>query len=144
MHTEELEKAISTSDLGMTPNNDGQIIRLNVPPLNAETRAKYVKQAKQAGEDGKVAARNVRRTGVDAVKKLEKDKAIGEDESKGLQDDIQKKTDKAIKDVRMQTPTLPFPSSPSLSRSPFMDSLLLSLAILLPIPSPPPLPSPQW
>ena len=96
----EIEKAISMSDLGMTPNNDGKMIRLNVPPLNAETRQKYVKQAKASGEDGKVAARNVRRTGVDAIKKLEKDKKIGEDESKGLQDDIQKKTDKAVKDVR--------------------------------------------
>jgi ribosome recycling factor len=95
----EIEKAISMSDLGMTPNNDGKMVRLNVPPLNAETRQKYVKQAKASGEDGKVAARNVRRTGVDAIKKLEKDKKIGEDESKGLQDDIQKKTDKAVKDV---------------------------------------------
>jgi ribosome recycling factor len=99
----EIEKAISMSDLGMTPNNDGKMIRLNVPPLNAETRQKYVKQAKASGEDGKVAARNVRRTGVDAIKKLEKDKKIGEDESKGLQDDIQKKTDKAVKDIDVLT-----------------------------------------
>jgi len=95
----DIEKALLASDLGMTPNSDGSVIRLNVPSLTTETRQKYLKQAKTVTEDGKVALRNIRRTGVDAVKKLEKDKTVSEDTSSDTQDQIQKLTDRFTKDL---------------------------------------------
>jgi len=95
----DVERAILASDLGLTPNNDGTVIRINIPALTAETRQQYLKQAKALAEDGKVALRNIRRTGVDAVKKLEKDAGLSEDESKGTQDDIQKMTDANVKAI---------------------------------------------
>jgi ribosome recycling factor len=88
-----IEKAISMSDLGLTPNNDGQIIRLNIPPLTAERRKEFVKLAGKLAEEGKVALRNIRRDAIDAVRKQEKNHEISEDESKDLQDQIQKVTD---------------------------------------------------
>ncbi|EKX50618.1 hypothetical protein GUITHDRAFT_157295 [Guillardia theta CCMP2712] len=94
-----IEKAIMASDLGLNPNNDGAIIRISIPPLTAETRQNYVKQAKNVAEEGKVALRNIRRTGVDAVKKLEKDSVVSEDQSKSTQDDIQKLTDSSSKEI---------------------------------------------
>ncbi len=91
-----IEKAISLSDLGLTPNNDGSIIRLNIPPLTSERRQEFAKMASKYAEEGKVSIRNNRRDAVDAVKKQEKSKDISEDESRDLQDKIQKLTDKYI------------------------------------------------
>lgn len=91
-----IEKAISLSDIGLTPNNDGVCIRLNIPPLTAERRKEFVKQASKYTEEGKVALRNIRRDGIDTVKKQEKDKEISEDESRDLQEKIQKLTDKYV------------------------------------------------
>jgi ribosome recycling factor len=89
----QIEKAISLSDLGLTPNNDGSVIRLNIPPLTSERRQEFVKLAGKYAEEGKVAIRNVRRDAIDKVKKQEKNKEISEDESHDLQDEIQKITD---------------------------------------------------
>lgn len=91
-----VEKAISMSDVGLTPNNDGSIIRLNVPPLTAERRKEFVKLASKLAEEGKVAIRNIRRDAVDSVRKQEKASDISEDEARDLQDKIQKMTDKFI------------------------------------------------
>ena len=89
-----IEKAISMSDVGLTPNNDGSVVRLNVPPLTSERRQEFVKLASKYAEEGKVAIRNIRRDGVDSIRKLEKAKEISEDESKDEQDKLQKLTDK--------------------------------------------------
>ncbi len=94
-----IEKAIATSDLGFTPNNDGKIIRINVPPLTEERRKDFCKLASKYAEEGKVALRNIRRDAIDKVKKLEKEGEISEDQSRDEQDDIQKLTDKFIKDI---------------------------------------------
>lgn len=94
-----IEKAISLSDIGLTPNNDGSVIRLNIPPLTSERRKELVKLASKYAEDGKVAVRNIRRDAIDHVKKEEKAKEISEDDSRGQQDDIQKLTDKYIAKV---------------------------------------------
>jgi ribosome recycling factor len=91
-----IEKAIQLSDIGLTPNNDGQVIRLNVPPLTSERRKEFVKMAGKFAEEGKVAIRNIRRDAVDSVRKQEKSSEVSEDESKDLQDKIQKLTDKYI------------------------------------------------
>merc|ERR1719215_1566763 len=95
----DIEKAIIISDLGMTPQNDGSVIRINIPALTEERRKELLKKCKGIGEEGKVAVRNVRRDGVDKIKKLEKASTIGEDQSKEGQDDIQKVTDKYVKDI---------------------------------------------
>ena len=97
--TGEIEKAIIESGLGLTPNNDGTTIRINIPQVTEERRKELLKSCKALGEDGKVAIRNVRRDGVDSVKKLEKKGDIGEDESKGSQEEIQKITDRFVKSV---------------------------------------------
>ena len=89
----QMEKAISMSDIGLTPNNDGQVIRLNIPPLTAERRQEFVKLAGKYAEDGKVSVRNHRRDAIDKVRKQEKNSDISEDESRDLQDQIQKVTD---------------------------------------------------
>lgn len=89
-----VEKAISTSDVGLVPNNDGKVIRLNVPPLTSERRQEFVKMAAKYAEEGKVSIRNIRRDAVDDVRKQEKNSDISEDESRDLQDEIQKLTDK--------------------------------------------------
>ncbi|MBD1917606.1 MULTISPECIES: ribosome recycling factor [Cyanophyceae] len=91
-----IEKAISLSDVGLTPNNDGRVIRLNIPPLTSERRKEFVKTAGKVAEEGRVSIRNQRRNGIDAVKKLEKASDISEDESRDAQDEIQKLTDKYI------------------------------------------------
>jgi len=93
-----IEKAILKSDLGLTPSNDGSVIRLGIPPLTEERRAELVKSTKKFGEEAKVAIRNIRRDANDDVKKLEKTD-ISEDESRRHQDDIQKTTDKFIAEV---------------------------------------------
>jgi ribosome recycling factor len=89
-----IEKAISMSDLGLTPNNDGSVIRLNIPPLTSDRRKELVKVAAKYAEEGKISIRNIRRDGVDSVRKQEKSSEISEDESHDLQDKIQKLTDK--------------------------------------------------
>ncbi|MBO0350371.1 ribosome recycling factor [Phormidium pseudopriestleyi FRX01] len=91
-----IEKAILTSDLGLTPNNDGAIIRLNIPQLTSDRRLELVKVAGKYAEEGKVAIRNARRDGIDSVRKQEKNSDISQDESRSLQDDIQKMTDKYV------------------------------------------------
>ncbi len=90
----QIEKAISMSDLGLTPNNDGELIRLNIPPLTSERRKELVKLTGKLAEEGKVALRNIRRDAIDSVRKQEKDNQISEDESRDYQDNVQKVTDK--------------------------------------------------
>jgi ribosome recycling factor len=92
----DIEKAILKSDLGITPSNDGKIIRLAVPQLTEERRKELVKVIKKKGEEEKVAIRNIRRDCNDKIKGFEKDKQISEDESKKGLDEIQKITDKYI------------------------------------------------
>lgn len=89
-----IEKAISMSDLGLTPNNDGNVIRLNIPPLTSERRQELVKLAGKYAEEGKVSIRNARREAIDSVRKQEKNSEISEDESRDFQDEIQQITDK--------------------------------------------------
>ncbi len=93
-----IEKAILTSDIGINPSNDGSVIRLVFPELTEERRKDLVKDVKKKGEDGKVAVRNIRRDGNDAFKKLAKAE-VSEDEIKDLEEQLQKLTDKYIKDI---------------------------------------------
>ena len=93
-----IEKAIMASDVGITPNNDGSVIRLVFPELTEERRKDLVKDVKKKGEEAKVAIRNIRRDANDAFKKLAKED-ISEDEIKDLEKDVQKLTDKYIKDI---------------------------------------------
>lgn len=88
-----VEKAILASNLGLTPMNDGKLIRISIPPLTEERRKDLVKVAKKYTEDAKVAIRNIRRDANDNLKKLEKDKSASEDEVKRAQDEVQKLTD---------------------------------------------------
>ena len=94
-----VEKAIMKSDLGMTPANDGRVIRLIVPELNEERRKELTKMARKSAEGAKVAVRSIRRDAVEQIKKLKKDSLITEDEQRKAEDDAQKITDKAIKDI---------------------------------------------
>ncbi|MNJ33672.1 Ribosome-recycling factor [compost metagenome] len=94
----DIERAIQKSDLGLTPANDGSMIRLSIPPLTEERRVDLVKMTKKFGEEAKVAIRNIRRDANDDIKKLEKTD-ISEDESRRHQEDIQKSTDKFIAEV---------------------------------------------
>ncbi|HAG82634.1 MAG TPA: ribosome recycling factor [Cyanobacteria bacterium UBA12227] len=89
-----IEKAISLSDIGLTPSNDGQVIRLNIPPLTSDRRKEFVKTAGKLAEEGKVSIRNIRRDAVESVRKQEKKAEISEDEARDIQDKIQKLTDK--------------------------------------------------
>ena len=91
-----IEKAIATSDLGFTPNNDGKLIRINVPPLTEERRKEFCKLASKYSEEAKVALRNIRRDAIEKVKKSEKDGELSEDQSHDQQDSIQKLTNKFI------------------------------------------------
>ena len=93
-----IEKAILTSDLGINPTNDGNVIRLIFPELTEERRKDLAKEVKKKAEDGKVAVRNIRREGNDAFKKLGKTE-VSEDEIKQLEDELQKLTDKYIKEI---------------------------------------------
>jgi ribosome recycling factor len=95
----DIEKAILISDLSITPNNDGTVIRLAIPQLTAERRAEIVKSVKKKAEEARVAIRNIRRELIDDIKTLEKEKVISEDESKKNQEKAQKLTDKYIKEV---------------------------------------------
>jgi ribosome recycling factor len=94
-----IEKAILSSDLGLTPANDGKIIRLSIPQLTEERRKELVKQIKKISEEFKVAVRNVRREGNDMLKNMKKDKEISEDDLFKLQDEAQKETDNFIKKI---------------------------------------------
>lgn len=94
----EIEKAIMSSDIGITPSNDGSVIRLVFPELTEERRKELVKDVKKKGEEAKVAVRNVRRDANDSFKKLAKTE-VSEDEIKDLEDTVQKITDKFIKDI---------------------------------------------
>lgn len=97
LHT--IEKAILASSLGLTPANDGKVIRLNIPQLTEERRRDLVKQVKKISEEFRVAVRNVRRETNDLLKNMKKDKEISEDEMFRLQEDAQKLTDSFIKKI---------------------------------------------
>lgn len=91
-----IEKAIMNSNLGLTPANDGKLIRLNLPPLTEERRKEIVKQLKKQAEDAKVALRNIRRVAIDDLKKLEKDKKISEDDLKRAEKEVQDVTNSHV------------------------------------------------
>lgn len=95
----DIEQAIQKANIGVNPNNDGDFIILNFPPMTSEQRQETVKQAKGKAENAKVAIRNNRKSANDDIKKLEKDKEISEDESKSAQDNVQKITDKFIAEI---------------------------------------------
>jgi len=92
----DIEKAIMKSDLGLTPVNDGKVIRINIPPLTEDRRKELVKVAKKHTEEAKVAVRNVRRDANELLKKKKNDKTISEDDQRKGQDDVQKLTDSYI------------------------------------------------
>jgi ribosome recycling factor len=94
-----VEKAIMTSDLGLNPNTAGTAIRINLPPLTEERRKELSKHVHAEGENSKVAIRNVRRDAIQQVKELLKEKQVTEDESRRAEDEIQKLTDKHVKDI---------------------------------------------
>jgi ribosome recycling factor len=94
-----IEKAISMSDLGLTPNNDGKVIRINIPPLTEERRKDFCKLASRYAEEGKVALRNLRRDAIEKLKKQEKDGELSEDQSRDQQDNVQKLTDRFIAEL---------------------------------------------
>jgi len=94
-----IEKAIQAANLGLNPSNDGNIIRVPIPPLNEERRKEIVKLVKKFAEDGKVAVRNVRRDSIEHLKKTEKEEHISEDERKTAETEVQKLTDKHIKSI---------------------------------------------
>lgn len=95
----EIEKEILKSDIGINPNNDGKVIRLNFPELNEERRKEIVKNIKKIAEDTKVAIRAIRRDGIEEFKKKQKDSEITEDELKTAEDEIQKITDKNVDEI---------------------------------------------
>ncbi len=94
-----IEKAIQTAGLGLNPQNDGDIVRIPIPPLTEQIRKDLVKTAKKLAEDNKVAIRNIRRDAMDQLKKMEKDSLISEDELKRRSDEVQKLTDKYIEQI---------------------------------------------
>lgn len=95
----EIEKALQKSDLGITPSNDGNVIRLNLPMLTEERRVELVKMAKKLGEEAKVSIRNIRREANDTLKKMEKSGDLSEDEGRRYQDEMQKLTDEFVHQV---------------------------------------------
>jgi ribosome recycling factor len=94
-----IEKAIAMSDLGLTCNNDGKVIRINIPPLTEDRRKDLCKLASRYAEEGKVALRNIRRDAIDKVKKQEKEGECSEDQSRDEQEKVQKLTDKFIAEI---------------------------------------------
>lgn len=94
-----IEQAINAANIGISPNNDGEVIRLNVPVLTEETRKGLAKKVKGFAEDAKVAVRNIRRDANDLIKKAEKAKEITEDDLKSYEDDVQKLTDGFVKQI---------------------------------------------
>jgi ribosome recycling factor len=95
----DIEKAILKSDLGLTPGNDGKVIRINIPHLTEERRGQLVKVVKKRSEEGRVAVRNIRRDILEELKKKEKEQHISEDDVKKMQEEIQKVTDSYIEKV---------------------------------------------
>ncbi|TLM99656.1 ribosome recycling factor [bacterium] len=95
----DIERAIMKSDLGLTPNNDGSVIRLNIPQLTQERRNELVKVVKKKAEECRVAVRNVRRDANDQMKMLKKEGEISEDEERRAEDEVQKMTDKHVKEI---------------------------------------------
>ena len=95
----EIEKAILKSELGLTPNNDGKVVRVSIPPLTEERRKELVKLVNKMAEEARVAVRNVRRDHMERLKKIKKDKEISEDEMYRLQDELQKITDDHIETI---------------------------------------------
>jgi len=95
----EIEKAIQTSDLGLTPGNDGEVIRLTLPELTEDRRKEFVRDVKQIGEKARVALRNIRRDANDDIKRQVKEDGLSEDEGKRQQDKIQQITDKYVAEV---------------------------------------------
>ena len=95
----EIEKAIETSKLGITPSNDGKNIRLNVPPLSDERRQELIKIVKDMAEKSRVSLRTIRRDANDQIKKLESDKLVSEDDGRKGHDEVQKLTDRYVKEV---------------------------------------------
>jgi ribosome recycling factor len=89
-----IEKAISLSDVGLTPSNDGSVIRLNIPPLTSDRRKELVKLAAKYAEEGRVSIRNIRRDAIDTIRKQEKNSEVSEDEALDQQDKLQKLTNK--------------------------------------------------
>ena len=94
-----VEKALRESDLGINPSSEGTLIRLPLPQLTEERKIEYIKLAKKIGETSKVAVRNIRRDGIEQYKKMEKNKEIGEDDSKKLQSDVENLTSEYIKTI---------------------------------------------
>ena len=95
----EIEKAILASDIGITPNNDGKVIRLAFPELNEERRKEIVKEIRKTAEDAKVSIRSIRRDGIDEAKKAQKDGEMTEDDLRNAENQIQKITDKKIEEI---------------------------------------------
>lgn len=94
-----IEKAIQKADLGLNPSNDGKLLRINFPPLTGDRRKELAKQAKASAETSRVAIRNIRRDGMEDIKKLQKDALISEDEQKNGEDKLQKMTDSYISQI---------------------------------------------
>ena len=95
----EIERSLMRSEMGFNPSNDGNVITIPIPPLNQERRQDLVRLLKRKIEDGKVSVRNVRREGVDILRKMERDKAISQDENRRTQDQLQKATDTHIRQI---------------------------------------------
>ena len=95
----DIERSLMQSDMGFNPSNDGNIITVPIPPLNQERRQELVRLLKRKIEDGKVSVRNVRRDGLESLRKLERDKAISQDQNRRSQDQLQKTTDTFIKNM---------------------------------------------
>ena len=95
----DIERSLMKSELGFNPSNDGNVITVPIPPLNQERRQELVRLLKRKIEDGKVSVRNVRRDGLESLRKLERDKAISQDQNRRSQDQLQKTTDSFIKSI---------------------------------------------
>jgi ribosome recycling factor len=95
----DIERAILSSDLGLTPNNDGKLIRLVIPPLNEERRMELAKVVRRRAEEGKIAVRNLRRDALEELREFEKEKLISEDEFYRARDDLQELTDRYTEEV---------------------------------------------
>jgi ribosome recycling factor len=95
----EIERSLMSSDMGFNPSNDGNMITVPIPPLTQERRQDMVKLLKRKLEEGKVSVRNVRRDGMETLRKMERDKAISQDENRRSQDQLQKTTDSHVKDI---------------------------------------------
>ena len=95
----DIERSLTQSEMGFNPSNDGNVITVPIPPLTKERRQEIVKLLKRKSEDSKVAVRNVRRDGVESLRRMERDKAISQDENRRSQDTLQKTTDAHVKSI---------------------------------------------